>query len=417
MRNRIPIFILFLLLISSNVSCQQPKLEKVKIASGGHIVHFLPLDIAVARGFFTDEGLDPEITQLNGGTATAQALLAEQVDFSLNSIDHAFKAAVQGKDNLRMIVLLNQIPGMVLVVDSRLREKVKNIADLKGMTLGVTSKGSATHMVLASLLSKSGVNPDNVNIINAGSATFPPALENGQIAGGIALEPFASILVEQGKAFILADLNTLKDTERFFGGPYNQAGVMTRQDMIERRPDLVRKIVTIHVRALKWIQAHTTQEIADALPIEVVGTDKVRYVKTLEKLREFYSPDGEINPRGVDNVLVSMQASGSLVDKLKNPPSDFYTNTFISKSSKNHIPSQSISPPSGTNTITDNWITKREFWLMLLGGVIGSVIGVPIAYLVSYLTGRPHTKELKKLREESKKIDFIESLDLKQARF
>lgn len=403
MRNRIPIFILFLLLISSNVSCQQPKLKKVKIASGGHIVHFLPLDIAVARGFFTDEGLDPEITQLNGGTATAQALLAEQVDFSLNSIDHAFKAAVQGKDNLRMIVLLNQSPGMVLVVDSRLREKVKNISDLKGMTLGVTSKGSATHMVLASLLSKSGVNPDNVNIINAGSATFPPALENGQIAGGIALEPFASFLVEQGKAFILADLNTLKDTERFFGGPYNQAGVMTRQDMIERRPDLVQKIVNIHVRALKWIQTHTPQEIADVLPIEVVGTDKVRYVKTLEKLREFYSPDGEINPRGVDNVLVSMQASGSLVDKLKNPPSDFYTNTFISESSKNRIPSQSISPPSGTSTVTDNWITLRELLLILLGSLIGSFI--------SWLAGRRHTKELVKLREESKKIDFIESLD------
>lgn len=331
MRNRIPIFILFLLLISSNVSCQQPKLEKVKIASGGHIVHFLPLDIAVAKGFFTDEGLDPEITQLNGGTAAAQALLAEQVDFSLNSIDHAFKAAVQGKDNLRMIVLLNQTPGMVLVVDSRLREKVKNISDLKGMTLGVTSKGSATHMVLASLLSKSGVNPDNVNIINAGSATFPPALENGQIAGGIALEPFASFLVEQGKAFILADLNTLKDTERFFGGPYNQAGVMTRQDMIERRPDLVQKIVTIHVRALKWIQAHTPQEIADALPIEVVGTDKVRYVKTLEKLREFYSHDGIVKPQGVENVYNSMIASGSLPSNTTLKLEQFYTNTFVNK--------------------------------------------------------------------------------------
>ncbi|MBI5678552.1 MAG: ABC transporter substrate-binding protein, partial [Planctomycetes bacterium] len=391
----------------SNVSCQQPKLEKVKIASGGHIVHFLPLDIAVAKGFFTDEGLAPEITQLDGGTATAQALLAEQVDFSLNSIDHAFKAAVQGKDNLRMIELLNQIPGMVLVVDSRLREKVKNIADLKGMTLGVTSKGSATHMVLASLLSKSGINPDNVNIINAGSATFPPALENGQIAGGIALEPFASILVEQGKAFVLADLNTLKDTERFLGGPYNQAGVMTRQDMIARRPDLVQKIVNIHVRALKWIQAHTPQEIAEALPREVVGTDKERYVKTLEKLREFYSPDGEINPRGVANVLVSMQASGSLVDKLRNPPSDFYTDTFISESSKNRIPSQSSSPPSGKNTVTYNWITLHEFWLILLGSLIGGIIG----YFASLLAGRGQTKELKNLREESKKIDFIESLD------
>ena len=124
MRKQVLIFFLLLLLVSSHVWCQ-PQLEKVTIASGGHIVHFMPLDLAVAKGFFADEGLDPEITQLKDGTATAQALLAGQVDFSLNSIDHAFKAAVQGKAILRMVVLLNRLPGMVL----------------------------------ASLLSKSGVNP------------------------------------------------------------------------------------------------------------------------------------------------------------------------------------------------------------------------------------------------------------------
>ena len=332
MRNKISVFFLFLLLVSSHAWSQQPQLEKVRIASGGHIVHFMPLDLAVAKGFFADEGLDPEIIQLKGGTATAQALLPGQVDFSLNSIDHAFKAAAQGKDNLRMVALLNRLPGMVLVVDSRLRNKVKSIADLKGMALGVTSKGSATHMVLASLLSKSGVNPADVNIVDAGSATFPPALDNRQIAGGIALEPFASILVEQGKAFVLADLNTLKDTERFLGGTYNQAGVVTRQDVIDRQPGLVKKVVNVHLRALKWIQEHTPQEIAEALPREVVGTDKVRYVKTLEKLREFYSTDGVINPQGVENVYHSMMASGALA--ANSPPIElekFYNNHFVTR--------------------------------------------------------------------------------------
>lgn len=332
MRILVHVFFLLLLSLSSHAWGQQPKLEKVTIASGGHIVHFMPFDLAVAKGFFADEGLDPKITQLKGGTATAQALLSGQVDFSLNSIDHAFKAAVQGKDNLRMVALLNRLPGMVLVVDSRLRDKVKSIADLKGMAMGVTSKGSATHMVLASLLSKSGVKPADVNIVDAGSATFPPALENRQIAGGIALEPFASILVEQGKAFVLADLNTLKGTDRFLGGLYNQAGIVTRQDVIDRQPGLVKKMVTVHLRALKWIQDHSPQEIADALPKEVTGTDKKQYVKTIEKLREFYSLDGVINPQGVENVYNSMVASGALA---ANTPSikleRFYVNQFVPK--------------------------------------------------------------------------------------
>lgn len=332
MRSPVPVFFLLLLLVPSYVWGQQPRLDKVTIASGGHIVHFMPLDLAVAKGFFADEGLDPEITQLQGGTGTALALLAGQVDFSLNSIDHAFKAAVQGKDNLRMVALLNRLPGMVLVVDSRLRSKVKSISDLKGMALGVTSKGSATHMVLASLLSRSGIDPAAANIVDAGSATFPPALENRQIAGGIALEPFASILAEQGKVFVLADLNTLKDTERFLGGPYNQAGVMTRQDVIDHQPGLVQKVVNVHIRALKWIQEHTPQEIVDALPREVVGTERERYIKTLKKLKEFYSPDGIINPQGVDNVYRSMVASGALAASDSSIELEkFYVNQFIPK--------------------------------------------------------------------------------------
>lgn len=75
------LLLLLMLLLSVTVQAQNP-LEKVKIASGGHVVHFLPLDLAVALGYFTDEGLEPQIIYLKGGTATAQALISKQVDFS-----------------------------------------------------------------------------------------------------------------------------------------------------------------------------------------------------------------------------------------------------------------------------------------------------------------------------------------------
>nr|VFK12509.1 MAG: NitT/TauT family transport system substrate-binding protein [Candidatus Kentron sp. LPFa] len=304
-------------------------LQPVKIASAGHVVHFLPLDVAIARGFFQKQGLAPEVTYLKAGTPTAQALLAGQVDFSTNGIEHAFKAALQGKDNLRMVVLMNRLPGMVLVVDARHRARVKGIADLEGLTLGVTSKGAATHMVLNYLLGKNGVSPDDVTVLKAGTSTFPPALQNRQIDGGMALEPFASMLVENGHAFALVDLHTLANTEQVFGGPYNLAGILTRQSVIDADPVLVGKVAAAIRKALRWMAGHSPRAIAEALPTIVVGTDKRRYIETLQKLGEFYSPDGRILPAGVDNVFRAMQLSGALPKGAIMQQDRFYTNRFI----------------------------------------------------------------------------------------
>ena len=328
-------FSLLLVVLLCATAHAQEKPQKVKIASGGHIVHFLPLDLAVALGYFKDEGLEPEITYLKGGTATAQALMSKQVDFSTNSIDHAFKAAAQGKDDLRMVVLMNQTPGMVLVVDSKHKDKVKSIADLKGMRLGVTSKGSATNMVLAFLLSKNGISLDDVTVVKAGSSTFPPALKNGDIDGGIALEPFASTMVEQGAAYVLQRLITAEDSQQAFGGPYNLAGIVTRQDVIDSNPEQVQKVVNAIARALKWMQNNTEEEIADALSSEVVGSDKARYVRTLKLLKEFYSSDGKISAEGADNVLAAMSISGVLTSKPSQPPSDFLTLRFVDIAERN----------------------------------------------------------------------------------
>jgi len=94
------LFSLIPLLLSATLlpGCSERQ-PPVRVASGGHILNFLPFDVAMAKGFFQEEGLDLEVTYLTGGTTTAQALLAGQVDFSLNAIDYAYKAAARGKSN------------------------------------------------------------------------------------------------------------------------------------------------------------------------------------------------------------------------------------------------------------------------------------------------------------------------------
>ena len=185
------------------------------------------------------------------------------------------------------------------------------------------------------LLSKNGISHDDVTIVKAGSSTFPPALKNGDIDGGIALEPFASTMVEQGDAYVLQRMITAADSKQAFGGPYNLAGIVTRQNVIDTNPEQVQKVVNAIVRALRWMQAHTDGEIADALTSEVVGSDKARYVKTLYLLREFFSPDGTISTVGADNVLKAMNASGILTFKPSKSPFDFLDSHFVNATTKN----------------------------------------------------------------------------------
>jgi len=305
--------------------------DEIRIATGGNIVHFLPYDIADRLGYFKDEGLNVRTIYVSGGTATATALVSRQVDFSAISIDHAFKLALQGETDFRMVVLMNQTPGMVLLVNERHRGRVKDVSDLKGMTIGVTSRGSATHMVLNYLLEKNGVNHNDVNVMNVGAAALPAALANNSIDAGIALEPFATILIDAGEAFELLELNSRQGTVSIFGGPYNQAGIVTRQDVIEGKPQTVQKVVNAIHRALRFIQEHTPEEIVSILPPEVIGIDAEQYKATLVKLQDFYSPDGVVNPIGAENVLQSMILSNVIPQDFQHGATDFINNDFINQ--------------------------------------------------------------------------------------
>ncbi len=266
----------------------------------GLLAH-LPWSIALGQKYFEEQGLEPKGYNFDTGGKSIAALIGGSADFAANALEHAIKAKVQGKD-LVYVFSSTRLPGFGLVVASSQRGEIKSVADLKGKPVGVSGIGVASHVLLDYMLKRNGVDPKDVKIIAVGLSTLPPALEGGKIAAGMAGEPFFSRLVAKGTAFSMGNMSTLKETQAILGGEYAFSGAITRPDVIQKRPQVVQKVVTALVKASYFIQTKTPEEIVAAIPQDLVG-DRAQYVETLKASREIFAPSGLVSPSGVETVM------------------------------------------------------------------------------------------------------------------
>jgi NitT/TauT family transport system substrate-binding protein len=305
--------------------------EKVTVGIGGTaLMVYLPTMLAKSKGFFTEEGLDVEILDIKGGgSQAASALIGGSVDFSANAIDHAIKAKVQKKDLLAVHSHV-RLPVMGLVVASKYKGEIKSLADLKGRPVGVTSPGSQTHMVLGYLLSKAGVRADDVKIIGAGGNTMPIALEKDSVHAGMMVDPFFTAFVKQGKGFALIDMFTSKGTLDAMGGEVQGTTLLTRPDVVAKRPATVQKMVNALVKANKLIVASSGEELARTLPRELAG-DPALYAESFEHAREAFPPDSLVSREGVARVIETMRAFEAVPGSMRIEPESVFDNRYVLK--------------------------------------------------------------------------------------
>jgi NitT/TauT family transport system substrate-binding protein len=305
--------------------------EKVTVGVGGTaLMVYLPTMLAKSKGYFAEEGLDVEILDIKGGgSQAASALIGGSVDFSANAIDHAIKAKVQKKDLIAVHSHV-RLPVMGVVVANKYKGEIKSLADLKGRPIGVTSPGSQTHMVLGYLLAKSGVKSDDVKIIGAGGSTMPLAIEKDSVHAGMMVDPFFTAFLKQGKGYALVDMFTTKGTVDAMGGEVQGTTLLTRPEVIARRPATVQKMVNALVRANKLIVASSGEELAKTLPKELSG-DVTLYAESFEHAREAFPPDSLVSREGVARVIETMRVFDAVPAGMKIEPESLFDNRYVLK--------------------------------------------------------------------------------------
>lgn len=301
---------------------QAPEKSKLSVGVGGKpLFYYLPLTIAEQKGYFKAEGLDVEILDFPGGAKALQALLGGSVDIVSGAYEHTISQQAKGQ-NIEALFLQGKYSSIVLLMPKARAAQYKSPADLNGMKIGVTAPGSSTNMFVNILLAKAGLKPDAVAIVGVGATAGAVAImKRGEIDAMANLDPVIAQLESGGDFVAVVDTRTVKGMQDVYGGAYAAGSIYAPVEFAKKYPNTAQAFVNAMMRALRFIQTSTPDQIVAAVPAEYY-TDKAFYKSALEKNIESYKHDGTIGVEAGQNVLRDLKSfdptiQGATVDVTK----------------------------------------------------------------------------------------------------
>jgi len=312
----------------------QGQVEKrdVHIAVGGKTaLYYLPLTITERLGYFKDEGLNVRISDFAGGTRSLEAVVGGSADVVSGSYEHTINMQSR-KQHFQAFVLAGAAPQITVAISSKLAANYKSPKDLKGLKVGVSAPGSSTNMVVNYFIAQGGLKPADISIIGTGAgATVIAAIEQGRVDVISQTDPAVTILEKSGKVKVIAETRTPEGTAKIFGGPMPAASLYAPIDFVKKNPNTVQALTNATVRALKWMQQASPQQILDAVPEEYLLGNKAMYLFAYNNVKTAYSKDGYFPEAGAKTTLKALATFNPNIKPAEINLAETYTNEFVKK--------------------------------------------------------------------------------------
>jgi NitT/TauT family transport system substrate-binding protein len=315
-------------------AAQAQQLEKrdVHIAVGGKTaLYYLPLTITERLGYFRDEGLNVRISDFAGGTRSLEAVVGGSADVVAGSYEHTINMQSR-KQSFQAFVLAGASPQISVAISSKLAARYHSPKDLKGLKVGVSAPGSSTNMVVNYLLAQGGLQPTDVAIIGIGAgANVIAAVEQGKVDVISQTDPAVTMLEKEGKVKLIAETRTPEGTVKLFGGPMPASSLYAPLDFVKKNPHTVQALTNATVRALKWMQNASPQQILDTVPEEYLLGNKAMYLFAYNNVKTAFSKDGYFSEAGAKTTLKALASFNPNIKPAEINLASTYTNEFAKK--------------------------------------------------------------------------------------
>jgi ABC-type nitrate/sulfonate/bicarbonate transport system substrate-binding protein len=210
----------------------------------------LQLRLGIEKGLFRDEGIDLKLRVVFGGPEIAAELDAGRLLVGELGTPPGLTALANGA---RFKIVGSGVRrGAVLYFVAR--KPFSTFADLKGVRLGVLSRGSCSDWYMRELLRHKDLDPEaDVAIVPLGQR-YPRVLTllaDGDLDGAIISEPHVSMGEEAGYFNVWLGVN------RCDFAPSMQWTIMVANDhLLRREPDLVRRLISGCRRSYRYAVEH-----------------------------------------------------------------------------------------------------------------------------------------------------------------
>lgn len=283
----------------SGTETDQPgtgEIRTVSVAAVG-IMSDVALDIAVEQGFFEEEGLAIEVTQVANPPAGVAALQGGQVDFAFapgvvfaNARSQGVPVqAVAGASGFPEGVDAPEIDlyddtGIYVHPDSG----ITSLEQLEGKTIAVNARKANLEATASQALLDAGVNPNSINWIALDFTSMVQALTDDEVDAAVPVNPFTLRAEEAGMVRISSPAAS------FFGvGP--SSFWLTSESLANDDPELVAAFKRAILKANVYANAHLEESIAAG--VALAGLDI-----PVEQAGRIYWPEAEVTQADIDRI-------------------------------------------------------------------------------------------------------------------
>jgi ABC-type nitrate/sulfonate/bicarbonate transport system substrate-binding protein len=314
----------------AQTAAAQPPAVVVAVGGAPEDLQYFPVHVAAALGTFEAEGIQVTLKRVKHSTAAVAALRGREAGIAVATLDDAIRGAWMRNLPVQVLVAHVRAPAVALLVAPAARDSVRRVEDLQGKAVGIPGPGTTGHLLLAQLLRGARLKPWQVDARSVGSTGLLAQLGAGTLAAAMVEEPWASRLLDSGRASVLIDLRRPAEVERIIGGPFYEvvsvAVIPPKEDPNEKKGTDAKKtkatpiepppetVLVAYARALArvqvWLATTPPAVVAERLPPNLVG-DRASFEARLGAQQAAYAGTGEATPQGFQATLRVLRGGGS----------------------------------------------------------------------------------------------------------
>ncbi|HYT53847.1 MAG TPA: ABC transporter substrate-binding protein [Verrucomicrobiae bacterium] len=262
----------------------------------------LPFRVAIAKGFFKDQGLTLEPIFVRGGPIAITALISGNVDFaSIGGAQAAIRSNARGLD-LQIIASLSNYTNYTLLGS----KEAKSVEDLRGKIVGVTGAGAFSDFAIRIYLKRHSLDPDRDVTLRAigGTALRAIALERGVVSAA----PFSAEdtvrLLDKGFPMIVNLNEALRIPQSVF---------VTRGEVLQKYPETTKRFLKAVITGMQFAKHNKQEAIKTGFAAGLQGDPDV-VNRAYDLFSPGYATDLSVAQDGIQ-IMLDEDIRAGVVDK------------------------------------------------------------------------------------------------------